>query len=335
MLSAARALTMICIVLALCVVLLGGWTRISNAGLSCPDWPGCYGEMVIPVEKSEIGRVQQLYPQTPFEKEKAWLEMGHRYLAGSLGLLISLLAGIGWKLKSTVQAYPFKTSLLLLGLVVIQAVFGMWTVTMKLLPQIVTLHLLGGLLTLSLLVLFWHRVRDLKMLPAGGHPNGVRSWVAAGVLLLLLQILLGGWVSSNYAGYACEDWLLCNPDSAIEADFSAGFSLPSVGQSYLGGAMSIEARAAIQLSHRVGAVLVMVYVLFLYFKYSHLNLLRGLLQLLLGVMFIQIVVGVLNVIYALPEGLAMLHHAGAVCLLLVALILYGRTARITEDMEYG
>ena len=198
----------IAILLALVVVLLGAWTRINDAGLGCPDWPGCYGEMILPVDKTKLESAQQLYPDQPLVEAKGWLEMVHRYAAGILGLMIAALAYLGWKERYR-NDYPLLLSFGLLVLVILQAAFGMWTVTMKLLPQVVTLHLLGGLLTLSLLFVLRYKLKRIYQQVKPPGPVRHKRWIVIGAALLFGQIMLGGWTSSNYAGWACTDWLVC------------------------------------------------------------------------------------------------------------------------------
>lgn len=230
--------------LALCVVLLGGWTRISDAGLSCPDWPGCYGHMVLPDHPEILDKAQQVYPETPIEHHKTQLEMGHRYLAGGLGVLILGLALIAYRMRN-LAGYPVKESYLLLVLVMVQALFGMWTVTLKLYPPVVTLHLLGGVLTLTLILYLRVRIRKLQQ-PATQERAKVTRLLPLATGVLILQIILGGWTSSNYAGPACQHWLSCNPDSEIQPDFVTGYNpVAVIGPNYQGGLLLLK-RAAIR-----------------------------------------------------------------------------------------
>lgn len=333
MLSSMRCLTLIAVVLALLVVMLGAWTRINNAGLSCPDWPGCYGQIVVPGSLQEQELAASLFPETPLEFGKAWLEMGHRYLAGLLGLLIATVAVLSWKMRK-IEGYPFLLSQFLLLLVVAQALFGMWTVTMKLLPQVVTLHLLGGMATLALLVMLNYRLNSLSEGKTAAGST-IRKWIGGAIGVLFLQLILGGWTSSNYAGYACEHWLFCNPGSSLEMDFTAAFSLPTAGDNYLGGQLPLEGRAAIQVSHRLGALLVSLYCLGLYLWLRNNPELKLPLRVMLGVLLLQLGVGVLNVLYAVPVGLAMVHHAGAVLLMLALLWLYQRADKAKGERGYA
>lgn len=323
----------VAIILALCVVLLGAWTRINDAGLSCPDWPGCYGHMVLPSDQEILTQAQSAYPQIPLEKHKTDLEMWHRYLAGALGMLIAGIAFIAFRLRST-TGYPVKSSFGLLVLVIIQALFGMWTVTLKLYPPVVTLHLLGGVVTLTLLIFVRIRLRQLFLGLATEERISHLNLVRLAIIVLLLQIILGGWTSSNYAGPACAHWFSCNPESDIRPDFKQGFNpMAVVGPNYQGGLLPVEARSAIQIGHRFGAVTVVLMAIVLVFKLSHLpGLVKPLMFFSLLVMM-QLVLGALNVIFAVPSTLAMLHHAVAIALLLSLLWVYGEIKTI-EGVRY-
>lgn len=327
MLNLAWRLIHLIILLALCVVFLGAWTRINNAGLSCPDWPGCYGFMVMPEHQTGLDIAQQRYPETPIELSKTWLEMGHRYLAGGLGLLIMLLAILGYKLRSQPH-FPSQLCFALAALVVVQALFGMWTVTLKLYPPIVVLHLLGGMLTLTLSFIIYSRIKALKS-DAQQHVKGLKSLVQFALAVLLLQILLGGWTSANYAGPSCSGWFDCGFHSTADLDYRQGFDpFVTVGPNYEGGLLPAEARAAIQVVHRLGAVLVagvLAVLITQLWRYQHL---RHFAYLLSGLLVVQLIVGVLNVAMAVPNSLAMLHHALAVGLLVVSLLIYGNTAAV-------
>jgi cytochrome c oxidase assembly protein subunit 15 len=346
-LSGSLQLVRVAVYLALLVVLLGGWTRLKGAGLSCPDWPGCYGALILPSSDEAVAVAQLHYPQHPLDLSLSWIEMSHRYLAGSLGLVVAALALIGWRQRARPD-YPLLLSGLLLGLVILQALFGMWTVTLKLLPQIVTLHLLGGLLTLTLLLRLQQRLRLIDAFrPAVdrsslgrtarrglGRGVGIGAGIGMGILLLLIQIGLGGWTSSNYAGWSCSHWLDCEPNQSLVLDFDAGFSLaPLDGRNYQGGQLPRAARAAIQMSHRAAGVLLTGYLLglsILLFRRSALRRATGVLLLLLA---LQLLLGGLNVHFGLPLGLAFAHHLGAVALLLALMHLYGHRG-IIEETKY-
>ncbi len=330
----AWKLVNLAILLVLLVVLMGGWTRINDAGLSCPDWPGCYGHIVMPGSHEALEVAQQRYPDTPIEKYKTWLEMGHRYLAGTLGLLIAALAGIAL-FNRKVKAYPVGLSVSLLVLVVVQALFGMWTVTLKLHPLVVTLHLMGGLMTLTLLLLLRQKLKRMNVREPLNQAT-VQRWFLLGLFLLLLQIALGGWTSSNYAGYACTHWLSCNPGTELGYDFAAGFDpVKSIGPNYQGGQLGVEARAAIQMVHRAGALVVLTYTLMLLWCFSRVSALAAPLRLLTGLVIAQVGLGIANIIHAVPISLAMAHHFMAVAVLLAMLWAYDRAGMPAKEVVNG
>jgi len=321
MLKLIWRMTNIALVLALCVVLLGAWTRISNAGLSCPDWPGCYGHLVLPSDQVALNKAQLNFPETPIEVGKTMLEMGHRYLAGALGLLITVLAYYAFRLRR-VELYPVWLSYGLLLLVSVQAIFGMWTVTLKLYPPVVTLHLLGGVLTLTGLYLLRSKIRKLLQGKAREQTQGYKLVLVA-LLVLLIQIVLGGWTSSNYAGPACGHWLSCNVGEQVRGDFAQGFNVTeTIGPNYEGGLLPLEARIAIQQGHRIGAVILLLTcscLLIRLYKQTHL---RVWLYVLASLLAVQVLLGGLNTLYGVPSGLAIGHHAIAICMLLVLLRIY-------------
>lgn len=309
------------------VVLAGAWTRLVDAGLGCPDWPGCYGALVVPDAASALAHS----PDTPLEAAKAWMEMLHRYLASSLGLLVVGVVLLGRPLRHR-RGYPWRLSLALLAVVLLQGAFGAFTVTLKLWPQVVTLHLLGGL---SVMVLFlWLHLRLHWVARRPAPPPPARRlprlwWVALG--LLVLQLALGGWTSSNYAGLACQGAPTCNGQWWPSADWQEGFNLgQTVGPSYLHGQLHAEARTAIHLAHRLGALLLGLCLVVVALRYRGEAALRPWLGLLVAVYGAQLGLGIVNVVLWLPLWLALLHTAGAVGLVTVATLTswHWRTATV-------
>ncbi|NRA22441.1 MAG: COX15/CtaA family protein [Oceanospirillaceae bacterium] len=302
------------IVLVILVVLMGGWTRINDAGLSCPDWPGCFGQLSVPNTTAQIESAAQLYPNITVVQSKGWLEMVHRYLAASLSLLILGLTMIAIALRKEVN-YPHLLSYSLLVLVGFQAALGMWTVTLKLLPIIVTAHLFGGLLTAVLLLLLRAKILSATVAPKVWATPSYAVFI--GLVLLFLQILLGGWTSSNYAGWGCSDWLACNPGLDIDYNFSSAFVISfDSSYSHQGGNLPLAERGAIQISHRVGAMLVTLYFLWLQFAIGrHQNWsVSG--YWLVALTLLQVILGLMNIAWAIPTFLAMAHHFIAVIMLL-------------------
>lgn len=293
------------------VVLAGAWTRLVDAGLGCPDWPGCYGALVVP----DAARALVHSPEVPLESAKAWMEMMHRYLASTLGLLVIGLVVLGARWRREAQ-FPWRISLALLVVILMQGAFGAFTVTLKLWPQVVTLHLLGGL---SVMVLFlWLHLRLRRFRPGeDGEAPRRRLTPLWGVALLLLvaQLALGGWTSSNYSGIACQGFPTCNGQWWPTMDWSEGFHLTQmVGPNYLHGQLHAEARSAIQVGHRLGAMVLGISLLLLALRYRGAPGMRPWLMLVVGAYGAQLILGIANVLAWLPLWLALLHTAGAMAL---------------------
>lgn len=305
----------IAVVLALSVVMLGAYTRLTDAGLGCPDWPGCYGRMVLPSAEKALAEAQTNFPEVPIESRKAWTEMAHRYAAGTLGLLIAFIAMSVLIKRTKGMRLPWHLPIALVLLVIFQAALGMWTVTLKLLPVVVMGHLLGGILIFACLTRFWFQMSPF----VGEDLPAWRPWLRLGVIIAFIQIALGGWVSSNYAGISCTGFPQCNgiwwPNLQIKEAFNV-FS--SIGANYQGGLLENEARVTIQFIHRLGAVVTVGYIfvlgLFISIRESSPNLRRAALF-LLAVVSVQFCLGVMNVLYLLPLSVATAHNGvGAILL---------------------
>ena len=322
--------------LAFCVVMLGAFTRLKDAGLGCPDWPGCYGHIMWPETTEQIEAAQARFPEAPFEVAKAWPEVIHRYFASTLGLVIILINVMAWKHREN-RSQPFRLPLLLLGLVIAQGLFGMWTVTLKLWPQVVTAHLLGGFTTLSLLWLLLLRLVNRPWPEPNIH---VRHWRAlkplaiAGLLLVVLQIALGGWTSSNYAALACPELPTCQGRWLPPMDVADGFNVfQEIGPNYLGGQLDGSARVAIHMGHRIGALAVVLYLSFLLsrlYKYAGGPQMRRQANIITGLLVLQVCLGLSNVIWSLPLAVAVAHNAGGVLLLLSLVSLNYRLFKSTS-----
>ncbi|HET6655362.1 MAG TPA: COX15/CtaA family protein [Gammaproteobacteria bacterium] len=248
-------LAFVAVALAFVVVVLGAYTRISDAGLGCPDWPTCYGHLTVPDSQHTLTQLDQRYPDRPVEPAKAWKEMIHRYFAGTLGLVILALAVMAWVRRRRERTQPAGLPTLLLLLVVFQAALGMWTVTLLLKPTIVMGHLLGGMAILSLLWLLALRSGGLLKLGGAWQAKWPRWLALAGLVVLIGQIALGGWTSSNYAAYACPDFPTCQGQWWPNMDFGDAFVLwHQTGIDFEGGILANSARAAIHVSHRLGAL---------------------------------------------------------------------------------
>ncbi|WP_282040245.1 COX15/CtaA family protein [Halomonas alimentaria] len=316
-LALLKTLSLLGVVLTVGVILLGAWTRLVDAGLGCPDWPGCYGALVVPDEARALAHS----PESPLESAKAWMEMIHRYVASALGLLVIALLVLGRPLRRHAD-YPWRVSLGLLALILLQGAFGAFTVTLRLWPQVVTLHLLGGLGVM--LVFLWLHLRLRRCASGSLTPGGVAPprraltplWGLA-AMLLVGQLALGGWVSSNYAGIACQGFPTCNGEWWPSLDWSEGFHLTqSVGPNYLHGQLHAEARSAIQVGHRLGALALGLAILALLICYRHEAAMRPWLAALALAYGVQFSLGVANILLWLPLWLALLHTAGAVALVL-------------------
>lgn len=294
--------------LASVVVVLGAYTRLVDAGLGCPDWPGCYGQLGVPTGAAEIARAEAAFPDAPVEAEKAWVEMIHRYAATALGALILVTLGLAVKNRQ-----PWRLPAGLAVLVIAQGAFGAWTVTLKLWPQVVTAHLLGGFATLALLFVLAQRERPAPLFQVD---RSLRRLATAALAVVVLQVALGGWLTSNYAALACPDFPTCHGEWLPEMDFRTGFDVAqTVGPNYLGGLMSSDARVAIHFAHRVGAIAVLLVVGVLAWRLGN----SGVGWSLAAVLGVQLGLGIANVVFALPLGVAVLHNAGAAALMLMLL----------------
>lgn len=308
--------------LALVVVAVGAWVRLTDAGLGCPDWPGCYGRLLVSQQLAVGAEIEAEYGRV-LEAGKAWREMFHRYLASTLGLVCIALAALAWANRRD-PAQPRRLPLALVGLVVFQGLLGMWTVTLFLKPLVVVAHLLGGLTTLALL--FWLARGQPAALP---RPRGLVALVAAAMVALILQIALGGWTSANYAAMACPDFPTCQTQWWPRlADFDEAFVLwRGIGIDYEGGVLDHPARVAVHFSHRLGAV-----VAALFLGALGAALLRRPGARLAGIavlaaLVVQLVLGASIVIFGAPLAVAVAHNAGAAVLLLTVVNAHKRIQR--------
>ena len=323
--------------LALVVVVLGAFVRLSDAGLGCPDWPGCYGHIDVPKTNQEVEQANMAYPDRPVEADKAWKEMIHRYFAGTLGLLVFAMAILAVRNRHS-EKQQLGVPVFLVGLIIFQALLGMWTVTVKLNPTIVMSHLMGGLATLSLL--WWVSLRQgnlfVQRLTSMGDYSGLRRMAFIGLLILILQIMLGGWTSANYAALHCPDFPTCQGQWLPKLDFSEAFTMwHGTEQDFEGGIMDNDARVTIHFIHRVMALVTLVYLgalalsLLLNQRFSPLRKFGVALSV---VLLAQVVLGISNVLFSLPLLVAVGHNAGAALLLLTMVTL---NHVIRAGGEYG
>ncbi|KAF1700519.1 COX15/CtaA family protein [Pseudoxanthomonas suwonensis] len=367
------------VALTACVVVFGAFVRLSDAGLSCPDWPTCYGRATWP-SAAQDAAAHAASEIRPFETHKAWREQVHRHLAATLGLLVLLLTllavrrrrfgvalviGASLLVAAAIPAYMYgqiglafalagageavlllaalrwsnidlaRAAVLTLAVIVFQALLGKWTVTMLLKPIIVMGHLLGGLTTFSLLVWMAWRATNLPIRLADARV--LRRWVVAGIAVLGVQIALGGWTSANYAALACGgggwttaehhylDFPRCVGLWWPPADYREGFVLwRGIGVDYEGGVLDGASRIAIQMAHRMMAVVATLYLLVLAFRLYRLPGMRGWATLLGVLVLVQVSLGILNVKLSLPLHVAVMHNAGAAALLFVLVTLLAR-----------
>jgi cytochrome c oxidase assembly protein subunit 15 len=306
--------------LALVVIVLGAYVRLSDAGLGCPDWPGCYGHLVLPEDAQMRASAQSVFPERALEAGKAWREMIHRYAASSLGLVIIFIALFAW-LNRRSPRQPVAAPFVLLGVVVFQGLLGMWTVTLLLKPLIVMGHLLGGLTTLGLLT--WLLLQERRR-NADRQPRQFRWPVVAGLLVLVGQIALGGWTSSNYAALACPDVPTCQGQWwPAEANFAEGFVLwRGLGVNYEFGVLDAPSRVAIHFTHRLGALLTLLVLvstaLWARRQYPTAAA-RNATTLVVIAVVLQVTIGLAIVWFGLPLPIATAHN-GVAALLLVAMI---------------
>ena len=325
-----RRLVGFCVVLTLCLVMLGAWVRLTDAGLGCPDWPGCYGKLTPSHAKDSIAAAvaEQGGEHGPVSIGKAWREMIHRYIATFLGMLILVIAAWAWRRRAQLGQSPALATALV-GVVILQGLFGKWTVTLLLKPAIVTGHLLGGMLTFSLLVWLWLRQRPDPR-PVDAEPLAALLTPARVALLLVVaQIFLGGWTSTNYAALACSDLPSCHQGRWWpEADFANGFHFfRELGRTGDGDLLPLPALTAIHLSHRIGAVLVLLGVGWAGWRALRTPGAESLGVAVLGMLGLQWALGLSNVWFSLPLPVAVAHNGGAAVLLALVLMLNFRAYR--------
>lgn len=349
-------LTLIATVFSLMVIALGAYTRLVHAGLGCPDWPTCYGHLWAPLSTTEIANANNAYPDSPVNLAKTWPEMIHRYLASALGLMCIVIAVTSFKLKnkqalslekSTLKTIikpfpyfhsPYLHSLGILALVILQGMFGMWTVTLKLWPQVVTLHLLGGFSTFSLLLLLYLRLAAVIPNPDNKADRDtsakpmLRILAVVVLVVVFIQVMLGGWTSANYAAMACPQLPWCSIGSLTLDDLGQGFNWwQKIGPNYLGGQLDGGARVAIHAVHRVGALLVICLSAGLIISLYRQQ--QGKLALMLAVMVsLQVGLGVSNVYFQLPLFNAVAHNIGGALLVGVLIVINYRLSQTQRQL---
>jgi heme a synthase len=323
-----RPLVVLTTIVTLTLVALGAYVRLTDAGLGCPDWPGCYGKLSPMHAEDAIRDAERVAPAGPVSVGKAWREMLHRYLASVVGVMILAISFRVWLNRrrrrglSEGPEVQLGLPLLLVGAVILQGLFGKWTVTLLLKPAIVTLHLLGGMFILALLT--WLTARHLQ-LPGARRPaeaRAVRPWAALGLVVLTVQIALGGWVSTNYAALACVDFPTCHGTFMPDMDFEHGFHvLRELGMTAAGEPLSNDALNAIHWAHRVGALVTFTLLALLGYWANRVAGLRAYGTALLVALVVQMGLGITNVLAMLPLGVAVAHNAVAGLLLATLVML--------------
>jgi len=376
--QALRWLALFAAVFAFGLVMFGAFVRLSNAGLSCPDWPTCYGQVTWPQHEQAVAHADAAFPDRPYEAHKAWREQVHRFLAGGLGVMVLGLALIAsWRRRGAVlsviagalfaavgvglymrgehqwssllaicaialpllaairlpQPGAWKICVLALSVIIFQAMLGMWTVTLLLKPIVVMGHLLGGVATFGLLA--YAALRFAGVAACSDELSDLRRLVVIGIVLLVCQIALGGWTSANYAALACGygpgSFPQCLGQWAPPTDFEQGFVLwRGIGVNYEGGVLDMAARSAIQIAHRIGALVVFLYLGWLSHRVARRGL-RGLGVAIALVLVTQVLLGISNVHFGLPLPVATLHNGVAALLLFTLLATLARTQRGQDD----
>ena len=329
-----RKLVWVTLFLTFDLIMFGAFTRLTDSGLGCPDWPGCYGHSNPLLAHAHISAAQEAMPFGPVSVKKAWIEMIHRYFAMGVGVLIIALMAISWMrwLKSRKQ--PAQRQLkfspwfptLLFFCVCLQGAFGAWTVTQKLQPVIVTTHLLLGLSLLAMMA--WLAARQSDHAPVAASAAGLVRPAVIGLVLLVIQIALGGWVSTNYAALACTDFPLCHGALVPQMDFANGFTLwRHLGMTADGDFLTFQALTAIHWTHRSFAFVVIAFVVWLAWKALRTAGLQNTGRWLLIVIGLQLFTGLSTIYFNWPLAIAVVHNGGAAALL-VLLVMLNYKARL-------
>ena len=330
-----RKLVWVTLFLTFDLIMFGAFTRLTDSGLGCPDWPGCYGQADPFQAHADIHAAETAMPTGPVTVMKAWIEMIHRYLAMGIGVLIIALMAVAWrkwkKSRGTAEKFSPMFPTMLFAFVCLQGAFGAWTVTMKLQPVIVTVHLMLGMVLLALLT--WLGARLTGHPPVSKSAAALRMPAILAITLLTIQIALGGWVSSNYAALACPDFPLCHGTLLPPMDFANGFTLwRDLGKTAQGEFLSFEALTAIHWVHRLFAFVVVILVAWLALKALKIEGLRKNARWLLIMIIAQFITGVFTVLLDFPLALAVIHNGGA-ALLLLLLTMLNYKVRIADRAE--
>lgn len=310
--------------LTLDLIMFGAFVRLSDSGLGCPDWPGCYGAITPMGALHHINEAVRSMPYGPVTLPKAWIEMIHRYVGALLGMLIIAITFMAWRFRARLGHNPRLAAVTLVA-VCVQGAFGAWTVTHKLMPAVVTAHLLGGMLLLSLMT--WLAARERSHLPISAAAARWRPWMVVAFLLVVMQIALGGWVSTNYAALACMDFPTCHGQWFPPMDFHGGYSIVrGLGELPSGEMISQDALTAIHWVHRNFAFLVFAFTGLLAWRMRAEPGLRGPAHLVLALLLAQLFTGLTTIFFQWPLLIAVLHNGGAAGLVLACTTLLVRLA---------
>src|SRR5690625_4395628 len=302
--------------LTLDLIMFGAFVRLTDSGLGCPDWPGCYGKLSPIGAREDIRGALEVMPYGPVSFGKAWIEMAHRYIGSILGLMIIGIVWMAWRWRHKLN-HTATLAVVTLVAVCIQGAFGAWTVTQKLMPIIVTTHLLGGMIVLSLMT--WLASREKPHHPLSPEAYRWTPWMVGGTVLLFVQIALGGWVSTNYAALACMDFPTCHGEWFPPMDLRSGFTLiRELGVLPSGDMISQQALTAIHWVHRNFAFLVFVYLGVLAWQMRGERGLRTPATLILVLLFAQLFTGLTTIFFQWPLLIAVLHNGGAAGLVLAS-----------------
>ena len=320
-----RKLVFLAWFLTLDLIMFGAFVRLTDSGLGCPDWPGCYGSFSPVGAWEHIQSALHAMPYGPVSAFKAWIEMIHRYAGALLGMMIIGITLYAWRLRHLPGRSPVLATGVLF-MVCIQGAFGAWTVTHRLMPLVVTTHLMLGMSLLALMTWLAAREKTHAPVPAAAGPG--RGWMILGLAILFLQVALGGWVSTNYAALACMDFPTCHGAWLPPMDFSQGYALlRGLGQSASGDIISQDALTAIHWTHRNFAFIVIALLGALAWRWRRTPGLTGPAHLLLALLVLQLLTGLTTIFFQWPLLVAVMHNGGAAGLILVGVTLLWRLSR--------
>jgi heme a synthase len=332
-----RRLTIAAVLLTAGVIMLGAWTRLADAGLGCPDWPGCYGHMDVRKAINYVSARNEAEPGTYRDAFKTIPEMVHRYFAGALGFLILIIAALAWRNRNQPKQ-PVALPIALLVIVICQGILGKWTVTMGLQPTIVMLHLLGGFTTMTLLCWLAAKLYGWPRFLNDCDVRSLRGWTTAAIIVVVMQIALGGWTTANYAAVVCTELPICEKGWQDHINFRDAFTFwghEHDKPDYEFGVLENDARTTIHVMHRFGALAVLLVVgalVIRIFRNARCHFHRNFAVVIGALLLWQIALGLGNVIFKVPLMMAVAHNFFAV-VLLISLVLFARSIRTCAERD--